>query len=375
MRVIDEAFFLKRYDVNLLIEQIMRTDPPIRISKIAEDLNEPISQIRRKISKLYNLGYGFKGDFDLRRIGLSTLVLGFNEPIDDVIKKLPRNLSQYLPFLRRWQGETFSPKHLSIALMYIPYNYDVLANAYGILEKANISLEIKPFIADISIIGKPRTKYFGLPDYLTNWELLYNDLKKEEDEENIKEILKIDPINLDLIDVLILASYQKDAFTPVSKIASDLKLSISKINRHLKTHIEKRKIFNGCSIKQLISKLNIQNRIMMLLIGKNEDLSTLLEFISIVKNSPEFYSALVDSNNNMYMMLFSIMFSEIDLFSKFIKNVKEYLGEYNIFILNPSTIKSYTIPFLAYNREIKNWDFKISVIDIMKEKLEALLKA
>ena len=48
-------------------------------------------------------------------------------------------------------------------------------------------------------------------------------------------------------------------------------------------------------------------------------------------------------------------------------------GDVKAYIVNVDSIRSYSLPFLAFSRDEKFWDVDVDVINLMKEKLQYLI--
>ncbi|MGC9090100.1 MAG: winged helix-turn-helix transcriptional regulator, partial [Fervidicoccaceae archaeon] len=178
------------------------------------------------------------------------------------------------------------------------------------------------------------------------------------------------------IDIIILAMLQNNALSTMSEISNLLGLTIGKINRHLQSHLISQRIIDGISLKKRSITLTDATNLFLIVKGKTEN-NTLLEYvIKEISRSIEFLSAVYNSITGEYLILLLVKTYDVEKIDKYLHRIfGEVLGgEYFIGVLNKNSIKSYTIPFISFNREERNWDLDLQLMDVMRQKLLDILK-
>ncbi|MGC8679291.1 MAG: Lrp/AsnC family transcriptional regulator, partial [Fervidicoccaceae archaeon] len=155
------------YDTIEVIETIKKEQPPIKIRNIAKKLGVTEDYVRRRIKKLEKSGIGFRANFDLRKIGLSTLAVIFKEPLSfDPVTRI-KGFDKNLPYILRWHGNVTFPNPMGIALFYVPYNIEVKDSVMKLLKRCQLPEVIEAYELNV-------TQYDDLD---LRRELLLNDIK------------------------------------------------------------------------------------------------------------------------------------------------------------------------------------------------------
>jgi len=369
-----------RGDLIELIEAMKDELPPIKLRNIAKKLNVTEDYVRRRIRKLGDYGLGFRTKFDLRKIGLSTLTVIFEEPLTlDAVTRI-RGLDKNISYILRWHGNINLPRPMGIALFYIPYKMEVKEDLLLMLKRSDIPKIIEAFETDIF-------KYDNLDlkrgASLSNVDIRWKSLVDQLDEKALKERSFLEKNNyfvdiqrhVDLIDLIILAKLQNDSLTSMSEIAKLLGVSVGKVNRHLRTHIISQNLIEGNSLRRKMLNLNDPTNIVIIVKGKAEQIYLLKDSMELLSKQWEFISALYNSNTGEYLVLLLVKAGDMEKIDRYLhKLFGGILGtEYFIGIVNKSTIKSYTIPFISYNREERGWDLDQQLMDIMRQKFVEIL--
>jgi DNA-binding Lrp family transcriptional regulator len=369
-----------RGDLIELIEAMKDELPPIKLRNIAKKLNVTEDYVRRRIRKLGDYGLGFRTNFDLRKIGLSTLVVIFEEPLVlDAVTRI-RGLDKNISYILRWHGNINLPKPMGIALFYIPYKMEVKEDLILMLKRSDIPRIVGAFEADISKYDNLDLKKGAT---ISGVDKRWKSLTEQLNENALSEKSFLEKNNyyidiqrhVDLIDLIILAKLQNDSLTSMSEIAKLLGVSVGKVNRHLRTHIISQNLIEGNSLKRKTQSLGEPSNIFLIIKGKAEQLYLLRETMEVLSKQWEFLSALYNSNTGEYLVLLLVKAGDMEKIDRYLhKLFGEILGtEYFIGIVNKSTIKSYTIPFISYNREERGWDLDQQLMDIMRQKFVEIL--
>ncbi|MGC8997211.1 MAG: hypothetical protein ACP5J1_04975 [Fervidicoccaceae archaeon] len=364
-----------------LIEAIKYELPPIKVSTISKKLGVTEDYVRRRIKKIEKAGLGFRINFDLRKIGLSTVLVIFEKPLNLDLETRIKGIDKNLSYILRWHGNINFPRPMGLAMFYVPYNIEVKDNLVRLLEKKDLPKVIEAIETDVS-------KYddFNLKEEITShglegkWKKVLDEYQKnKKDQQKIDtnyQYEQIEQKHIDLIDLVILAKLQMDSLTPMTEIARLLNVSVSKVNRHLQTHLISQKIIESNSLrKRILNRENPEN-LLFIVKGKTDYIDLMEHIISDLSKFWEFLSATYNSRTGDYVVLFMMKTYDVEKIDKYLHRIfGEVLGgEYFIGVLNKNSIKSYTIPFISFNREERNWDLDLQLMDVMRQKLLDILK-
>jgi len=370
------------YDVVEIIEAVKEERPPVKIRNIAKKLGVTEDYVRRRIKKLESKGFGFRANFDLRKLGLSTIAVFFDRPIEFDPETRIKGIDKNLAYILRWHGNIAFPKPLGIALFYVPNNVEVKEELVHQIGKSGVLNVADAIEMDIS-----RYDDLNLKDEIAfsrvekRWKNVTSKIIREGkgSSNSMNAANLVSPVevkHVDLIDLIILARLQNDALTPISEIAKVLNVSVSKINRHLRTHIMAQDIIEKNSLRKRTIITSDPTNIVLVVKGKTKKLSLLDKTITEVSKIFEFVSSLHNPRTGDFIVLFLIKADDIEKIEKYIHKIfGEVLdSDYFIGILNKSSIKSYTIPFISFNREERDWDLDQQLMDLMRQKLLDILR-
>lgn len=370
------------YDIIEIIEAINDETPPLKLSKIAKKIGVTEDYVRRRIRRLDKLGLGFRADFDLRKIGLSTISVIFKEPIElDPITRV-RGLDENLSYIIRWHGNINFPKPAGIILFYVPYNIEVKDKIIEILKEHDLPEISEVFEVDSVIYEslKFRSEIISLESEKI-WRKITEEIINENfrnEEKNGKNLINLSnwQKHIDLIDIIILAKLQNDALTSLTEIAKLLKVNVSKVNRHFQTHIIGQNIIEGISLKKKRISLYDPENIFLIVKGRADDASFLEKTSKKLSELWEFISVIYNSKTGDYLGILMVKSYNLEKIDKYVHKIfGEILGnEYSVGILNKSSIRSYTIPFISFDRNERQWDLDQQLMDLMREKLLDILK-
>lgn len=378
----DPQKIASRYDIIELINAMKHQLPPIKIRNVAKEMGVTEDYVRRRLKKLEKAGLGFRTNFDMRKVGLSTLGIFFRQPILLDSKTRIKGLDENLSYILRWRGNVNLPRPWGIALFYTPFNIDVRENFIKLLTKNGLP-EIEEVIEfDITVYDNLDLREDALyNDREKRWKNILNkimgDIEKTNNVSNQDDIGREQELkHIDLIDIVILAKLQNNSLTSMSEIARTLGISVSKVNRHLQTHLIGQRIIEGNSLKRRTMNLNDPANLIIIIKGKAESVSLLRIVARYISKTWEFISMLYNSRTADYIVLFMIKNEDMEKLDKHLHKIfGEILGKnYFIGILNKNSVASYTIPFISYNRELKEWDLDQQLMDVMKQKFLELLK-
>jgi len=370
------------YDAVEIIEAVKEEKPPVKIRNIAKKLGVTEDYVRRRIKKLESKGFGFRANFDLRKIGLSTIAVFFDRPIEFDPETRIKGIDKNLAYILRWHGNIAFPKPMGIALFYVPNNVEVKEELMRQIEKSGRLKVVEAKEMNISKYDdlnlKDETAFSKIEK---RWKNVVSKIIREGNgsSNSMNRANLVSPVevkHVDLIDLIILARLQNDALTPISEIAKVLNVSISKINRHLRTHIMAQDIIEGNSLKKRTILGSDPTNIILVVKGKTNNLSQLDITLNELSRLFEFLSSLHNPRTGDFIVLFLIKADDMEKIEKYIHKIfgEALDSDYFIGILNKSSIKSYTIPFISFNREEKEWDLDQQLMDLMRQKLLDILR-
>jgi len=370
------------YDVVEIIEAVKEERPPVKIRNIAKKLGVTEDYVRRRIKKLEGKGLGFKANFDLRKLGLSTIAVFFDRPIEFDPETRIKGIDKNLAYILRWHGNIAFPKPMGIALFYVPNNVEVKEELVRQIEKSGRLKVVDAIEVDTSVLDDLDLKRGIINSIDKRWKDIYKAItikeeKRQSPETETKLVNKTKLLHIDLIDLFILAKLQNNALASYSEIAKLLKISVSKVRRHCNTHLIEQDIVEGIVLRKRTIMLSDPTNLMVIVRGKaNKSKMFLEKTIREISKLYEFTSSVYNSLTGDFIVLFLIKADDIEKVEKYIHKIfGEVLdSDYFIGILNKSSIKSYTIPFISFNREERDWDLDQQLMDLMRQKLLDILR-
>ncbi len=363
---------LRRDDFRRVFQKILDTLPPVRITTIAKALGETDDFVKRRIVRLHQQGFGFGAGFEQQKTGLATLVVHVKKHFITDPKTRIKGLPENLKWVLRWQANTFSPKPMGILGFYVPIGRDYSSDFERILSRTYEILDM--YETDITVYGKPDFSLMKIDPYgnvKTLWEnisqIILNIYKKGE----APKVKRSSPVSLDLLDILILAALQRDAFITIKDLSKIIGTTISKIHRHLNHHLIDTGVITGTRLR-IMPRLNPSSKLFLYIHGKTDP--EIINLIThVMSRVLEFRAAIFNSRTGEYNIHLLVDNDAIGNLALMLENISRLLGEYEVHIVSRDTIKAYTIPFLAFHREEKGWSLDTQVMEIMRNKLNDLL--
>jgi len=235
------------------------------------------------------------------------------------------------------------------------------------------------FIADSYIPNKLPGEFFEC-DYkyeicMNNWKQISKQLKKiagtiderEEFSVFLKKRLRKKRQKIDLLDLLMLSYLEKNALYRPQELATKIKSTVLKINRHLRKHILHPQLINNTRIRY--GKHMVKKFALYTFWGRDEPNKTrvLLNEISRIYG---FISGVLDSKSGMFMFMLGVPGHEIFEYTEYMPNTfMELFSEIEAYQLDKFSIRSYTIPYIPYDRFNKEWSLSEEIIVKTKESL------
>uniref|UniRef100_A0A7J3ZKK0 Winged helix-turn-helix transcriptional regulator n=1 Tax=Fervidicoccus fontis TaxID=683846 RepID=A0A7J3ZKK0_9CREN len=366
------AKLLKRDDFRSVLEALLNSKPPVSIRRLSEDVGYPERLVRRRVSKLCELGVGFTVVINERRLGLSNLVVHLKEPYTPDENFRVRGLDEALKWILRWQANTITPSPWGILVFYVPLREDVVNEvARRVLSKLKVN---KIFEADVIIQSRPSLSSIAYSNQVhTDWkwvkDAIFEAYRSGVTPSHFKRLSADEMVHMDALDILIVAALQRDALVSNRELARSLGFPVAKVRKHLNRHVES--VLEGMRLKDYLFRC--LSTFYLYAHGKGDPYSVSIMFEGLRKTF-NFISGVYNSTTGEFMFISAVNQDELQHFTSTIYEVASRLAIEAAFsiLLRPS-IRSYTLPFLAFSRDERFWDPSVSVIDLMKLKLKDLL--
>ena len=372
-------YVLRRDDFSKVFNEILYTPPPFKIREIARKINESDDFVRRRIQKLNELGFKFGAELNERKIGLSSLHVHLKTPyINDPVYRV-KGLGENLKWILRWKANIVWPTQYGALVFYVPYREEVLNEiSREIMYRLPVT---RMFETDVTVSNKPDISTLKFSEEYkiatTDWRFVADKIVeayKNGVEPKIKDSLKgtsRQHVHIDLLDLLVLAMLQRNAFFGLSDISKELGFSPTKIRRHVERHIFRNALSLGTRLKDYV--LRSEKTLYTYMFGKSEPYSISL-VMDFLRKTFNFISGAYNSITGEFMMLIAFDSEEMAPFTNAMFDViTRVLGTAQSHLLDRSTLRSYTVPFLTFSRDEKSWVWEVSVIEALKEKLKPLV--
>ncbi len=361
-----------------IFEYIVSHKPPIQYMDLARHIDEGILFTKRRYLRMYEVGFRFRVTFNEKKLGITTAHVFLKGPyLPDPVFRV-KGVSESLKWILRWQGNTVFPEERGVLMFYVPLREEIMGY---VVEEIQRRLPVERlFETDITLGNKPELKYLYKPPYfnyrITNWEMLAEELmdayKKGETPQHYLEYKDNNPVSIDLLDILILSLYQIDAMMSLQEMEKRLKKPVGKLRRHLKSHLLEKGVITGIRLKDFVQRRREAGY--MVIVGKTEPYNIAL-FLDYMRRTFNLLSGAYNRITGEYLFIFAYTPVDNLMFTKYM--AKPYIqllgGDVKAYILSVDSIRSYSLPFLAFSRDEKFWDVDVNVINLMKEKLQYLI--
>ncbi len=349
---------LRRSDLAKMLNTILDSKPPLKVSDLASKLSITVDAARRKLRIIRNAGIGIGIDVNHYGLGLVKLFI----IVEGIWDRLPTPLS----YVIKWRAHIISPRPSTMMLFYQPINVskEYILNALKDMKITNV------FEAQLTVCNKPNfVEYFDPQknEFTYPWDDIKSKISKCIAHASPPRLVHFK--RLDWLDILILSLLEDNALMSISDIAKKLNISRNKISTHYRNHLLRTGIIRGFRLTYAPFPLEGSLYILVYLKGKPE---TIYAISLVLREIIGFGSAVLDlvKGNGLYM--FALPYHEISGFLKLLDWLKEIAEEISIYVADRLSVKSYSIPFLIYSPRSRFWD--LSVYDVMKERFEKLFQ-
>ncbi len=344
-------------------------------SYIARELGIKERHVYSYIRKLQKNNFKFTADIDVKKIGLYKYFIHVPEMIDfDVVRN-----NETIAWLN-YYSITLNP--IGTFLTYfIPYKLkdellikikDFISGIIGdkihdgIFAHFYINIRHQPLFHKASFSSHKFIHGFTFDDIIE----LFNNI--ETDDITFRYV--IEEMNLrfssplDAMDLIILKEYDIDAFITIQDIAKKYPLSQKIIMKHLNNHINNKKIIRGIFLKANIYTSFLFKFLKFVLFI--DDLSNAVKVFNLFKSFDYALSINMGIPDELmrkhnYEFIISVLIAVPQLrvyeFLRFIEYLhkRNYIVGYRLFEFLPGTFIRFTIPYLNFDQERKNWTLDV----------------
>ncbi len=349
---------LKRKDIVDILETILDTTPPLKLSAIASKLSTSVDAIRRKLRIIKNARINILVDINHYGMGLLKSIV----MIDGILSEIPTPLS----YILKWKAYILSPKPITALIFYQPINVneEIILST---LEQYNI---IKFFKTQLTIYNKPKfSRYFD--PRTCKFTYPWGEIKSKI-ELNLSLLKPPSPTffkKLDWLDVLIVSVLEDNALIGIGDIAKKLHIPRNRVSSHYKNHLLQTGIIRGFSLAYVPFPLEGSFYIVTYMKG---DPKIIYSIIATIRELIGFGSANLDLENGNAICVFILPYDALSGFIEFLNWLRSYLDVLEVYVVDRLSIKSYSVPFFVYSPEARFWD--LNVYEYMKEKFEKLFQ-
>ena len=349
---------LRRRDIVDILEAILDTSPPLKLTAIASKLSTSVDAIRRKLRIIKNARINIRVDINHYGMGLLKLIV----MIYGILDKIPAPLS----YILKWKAYILSPRPITMLIFYQPVN----VNEKLILNTLEQYKIIKFFKAQLTIYNKPKfSRYFDprTCKFIYPWNEIKNKI-----EMNLSFLRPPTPTffkRLDWLDVLIISVLEDNALIGIGDIAKRLHVPRNRISSHYKNHLLQTGIVRGFSLAYAPFPLEGSFYIIVYMKG---DIKKIYPIVSTIRELVGFGSANLDIENGNAICAFVLPYDVLSGFIEFLNWLRKYVDDIEVYVVDRLSVKSYSVPFFVYSPEARFWD--LNVYEYMKEKFEKLFQ-
>ena len=362
-------------DLGKFIDDLTRVSRIGFYSYIAKELGIKERLVYSYVRKLQKNGFKFTVDINLKRIGLYKYFIHIPELIDfNVIRN-----NETIAWLN-YYSITLNPIGTLLAY-FIPYDLkdELLRKINSFITKIIGNREDKGIFVHFYIGSRHQPVFHKAPFSLHKFihGFLFDEIIELFEYSQLDDIMFkyiIDEINskflspYDAVDLIILKEYDIDAFTTVQDIAKKYPISQRIILKHLNNHINNKKIIRGIFLKS-----NIYSSFLFKILGVFlflNDLNNAVRVYNFFRNFDYSLSInlgipdeIMREQNCEFTILVQVAVPQLKVyeFLKFLDYLRRhnYVVSYKLYELLPDTFVRFTIPYLNFDQERKDWTLDV----------------
>ncbi len=335
---VDEVFSLKLSRVYApILKALGKVTFPYQLAKISKITGLQEHVCKQRIQSLLRNGWRFTIHVNELKLGLKKLIV--------ILRRRPDKM--LLDYLRSSSRVITSPKY--ILSYYIPISHDPLdiVNYYGNLVENYYVL-----------LGFERTKPDGI--------LKYYNLEKELITVKYSEIINV--LNSKYhgptlasgtsksifggIDLVLIKELQKNPFMTYKELSDRTNLPYSRILRRMRLLVRE----GVLGSIRIMRTPKVYQFVGMVLIEGMKPYSELIERLLSLP-----YVSAVAYNNDIITIALRLPWSAVTILSDIVE-VLDGVYDVKVFLIDPRTMKSYTIPYRQEYSKYEGWVFKVTSI-------------
>lgn len=373
----DLRLILKNHYAKRIYEYIINGNPIFYRQKLSRITNLNIETINRWLKVIHSVDSGFVVNTNFEKIGLSQIVIKFQHSLKGNLMDRIQGLKERSKWFLRWHASSAFPDIKTLLISFSPMNPTAIStiikdyNQVGTIEDY--------FVADIYIPNRMVDEYFEC-DYvyricMNNWKKLSENLKKLSYKSDIsdkavvekRKHIKKKRSKIDILDLLLISHLEENALYRPQELASKTKSTVLKVNRHLRKHILYPHLISGTRIRYGRA---IGRTLVLYAFWGRDEVPLVLRILNELSKVYGFLSGVIDSTNGKFMFILGVPGHEIFEYTEYIPDTFNEIFRYiESYQLDKFTIKSYTIPYIPFDRFNKEWSLSEEVIVETKESL------
>ncbi|MEM1619710.1 MAG: Lrp/AsnC family transcriptional regulator [Fervidicoccaceae archaeon] len=359
---------LARDDYRATFEALLSSRPPIRLSSLAERAGYPTEVVKSRLRRLLGMGFRFRADINETAMGLTTLFVSLKKPVEPDPELRVRGFNEVLKWTLRWKANSLIGERRGFMMFYVPMDLNAIES---IVDEVSSRFPVEESLVLIETLrNRPSPDTLTRDFAKTDWGKVFEFDFRDSPGASISSLgaeLGAWPVRVDLLDLLIAAAYHADALTKPSALAKRLGVSRQRLMKHLEGHAAR--FFTGVSIARSVATDDL---ICVLALGRG-DLGSCRLLLLALRRAFEFSVGSI-SDSDRVIFLLALRPDNLAKSLEIINANARRLGvELSFYVLDNSSIESYTVPFLSFSQHARGWDLNASMIEFMKAKLRSLL--
>lgn len=362
-----------------ILEYITNNNPIFYRQKLTRATGLNIDTINRWLKIIHAMGSGFVVNIDPEKIGLWQVALKFSSALRDSPTQKVAGLRERSKWFIRWKGNGVFPEARTLLVSFAPLS-SIGVNT--ILRDYQEVGDIEDyFLADTYIPNKLSREFFrcdyGYKICMNDWKSISAHLKRlvarylddhASKQASIKKRgVRKRRIKIDLLDLLMISHFEENALYRPQELARKTKSTVLKINRHLRKHILYPQLINGTRIRY--GRIMGRTMVIYSVWGKSHP-SVTFGALSEISKIYGFISGVASSSDGKFMFILGVPGHEVFEYAEYMPDTfKEVFDEVEIYQIDKFSIRSFTIPYIPYDRFNKEWSVSEEVIVETKENL------
>ncbi len=376
------ALYLRNYkafnslvgsDLGLIVDKLRNVTDLGYKTSIEKNLGLKEGKLNHYIKRFEKLGISFTAKVNTRRIGLLEYLVFIPEIVD--VRKLPE--TGWL----KYYSLTASPLG-TFVIYYMPCKFVEELRERIMLGLRKLGIEIddvldvvfdnsfrfQPSFHNYNILSHPLVKGIQLKEYIK----LFNEATGISIQNKIyNEQSKPYSRPYDIIDLLLLKEFEKNAFATISSISMRYPISQRTLNKHLNKHVLERGLITGIFMKSYIYRIFNGYIVAVLSFNSIDNASRVIDVF--VKT--ELLLSLAISTLNPYYALLTLVrpYRKVRDLLIFLQRLYRdgIVESVNVFEIVCETSLKRTIPYFNYSQEERDWTLDLrKALEIFRRRFQ-----